>query len=83
MDSFADVLAIVAAASEAAPYDVAADDLPAAVECLFSCLPIDLVSSPAKIEEELWALESLLAADPEVVGFADELLAGMEFELKC
>ena len=74
------------AASEAAPYDVVAEDLPTVVECLFGCLPIDLVSSPAallaNIEEELWAFESLLAAGPEV-GFAEELLAGMEFELRC
>ena len=76
----------MAAASEAAPYDVAAEDLPAVVECLLACLPIDLVSSPAallaKMEEELRAFESLLAAGPEV-GFAEELLAGMVFELRC
>ena len=80
------MLAIVAAASEAAPYDVAAEDLPTVVACLLACLPIDLVSSPAallaKIEEELWAFESLLAAGPEV-GFVDELLVGIEFELRC
>ena len=80
------MLTILAAASEAAPYDVAAEDLPPVVDCLLACLPIDLVSSPAallaKMEEGLWAFESLLAAGPEV-GFADELLAGMEFELRC
>ena len=74
------------AASEAAPYDVVAEDLPTVAECLFGCLLIDLVSSPAallaKMEEELWAFESLLAAGPEV-GFADELLVGIEFELRC